>query len=215
MDYSWMTDEMMGFCELKSDRRFSVLTQEQRTLYVRGAMEIARKVYMQVKNENLREIMEKDGVRICYRKERQQLQSPLIQAQIIYEKKDKRLEIFETVLAEMVPELQKAGIAVSEEQFLEMHIAHEFYHFYEISRNQRTGELLPPVRYRSFLGLERKGSLTSVSEIAAHYFTRLYCHTVLHPKALDYIYLMQREDWDQGAMNRLLLAAGEMTAAVW
>lgn len=211
MDYSWMTDEMMGFCELKTDRLFSALTPEQYALYIQGAMKIGQQVYSRFMGKNLKEIMEKDGVSIAIRKEKQDGQFPQLQSQMIYEKKEKRLEIFEPVLREMVQTLQNIGFPIEYEQFADMHIAHEFYHFYEMSRDQRTGELLPAVHYKTFFLPARKGFIVSSSEIAAHYFTRLYCNLKFHPKILDYVYLLQCENSNEGSVVELFQTAQKMT----
>lgn len=183
-------DLLYGYCDLREDPLFSYLKQEDYKSIIEKSFEIADGTVSKLKGQRPGQVLRAHGVAIKMRRDTAGMSEVTIQSQIIYGRNQKVVEIFCDVLQQIGEVLNGAGIEIAYEDLVELHLAHETYHFFEMSNDSRTGELLGPVHYKKMF-FTRSGTLASASEIAAHYFTKKVCGIKFHPKMLDYVWMIK------------------------
>lgn len=183
-------DEWYGYCDLKEDPLFGCIPKEAHEEIIKKSFAIAEQAAAELCGREPAEILRAHQVEVRMRNDAMQNTGRIISSQIIYSKEQKVAEFFRDALEEQQRALAEAGVMIENEELLKMHLTHEAYHFLEMSGDRRTGEFLAPVIYKRVL-FKRRGTLTSTSEIAAHYFTKLVCNLEYHPKMLDYIWMIQ------------------------
>lgn len=199
-----ISDEIMAYCDLKEDPMFSKIANKD--IYIRGSVAIANKVASLYENKDLVGILRQHHVQINYHEDSKanDMLFSQIQSQIYYEKNRKIIDIFLPCIIEKIDALQAYGYEISLEELLKLHIAHEFYHFYEYEYNSRTYELLPKVDYRMLHVIHRKASVHRSSEIAAHRFAQVITKAQLHPKLMDYLYLIKKETYQENEVCEII-----------
>ncbi len=204
------TDEVMAYCDLKEDPMFSKI--KNKSMYIRGSFKIAGNVANHYQAYNLSELLKKDSVEIFYHNNEQKNDRFFseIHSQIYYNTNQKMIDIFLPCLRDKADALHQFGISISLEELVILHIAHEFYHFYEFKYDKRTFEMLPKAEYKTMGFIRRKAEIHQCSEIAAHRFAQLVTQAPIHPKLMDYIYLIQKGVCQEADVNRLIKEASEL-----
>lgn len=192
LKWKQISDEMMAYCELKEDSIFSKI--ENMEFYIKESFAIAEKAARQYKDKDLFAILQKHHVQICYHDDtgESEMMFSKVQSQIYYEKDCRVIDIFLPCIREKMDALKQYGYQISFEELLAIHMAHEFYHFYEYEYDKRTYEMLPKVDYRMMHVISRKAAVHRSSEIAAHRFAQIITKAPLHPKLMDYMYLIKK-----------------------
>jgi predicted ribosome quality control (RQC) complex YloA/Tae2 family protein len=67
---------------------------------------------------------------------------------------------------------------------------HEFFHYIEQRDNMRVNEMLPKVVTFRFLGLQRKATILTLSEVAAHSFSKELLRLPHYPYLYDKLYAL-------------------------
>lgn len=83
-----------------------------------------------------------------------------------------------------------ADVNLSREVIRRMHIAHEYLHYIEWRDDSRVNELLPQVTTFSLLGYKRKATILTLSEVAAHSFSKELLQLPHYPYLYDKIYAL-------------------------
>lgn len=101
----------------------------------------------------------------------------------------RRVDLYLGEIARKHEVLLGAGAEVGLDELVGLHLAHEFYHVLEFSRDLRTEELVPPVGVRGLLGVRRRPARRA-GEVAAHAFARAWAGHGPHPALVDAIVLV-------------------------
>lgn len=192
LKWEQISDEIMAYCDLKEDPMFSNIKSAM--AYIKGSFDIAEKVAMQYKEADLLGILRQHNVQIVYHEDKKQNEMLFsqVQSQIYYDKDCKTIELFLPSIREKRDALIWYGYEIAFEDLLFLHIAHEFYHFYEYEYDRRTYELLPKVDCKMMHVIPRKCAVNRCSEIAAHRFAQKITKVQMHPKIMDYMYFTKK-----------------------
>ena len=192
-----ISDELMGYCELRDDIIFKYIPVTDRKIYIQKSLNIGKNVALRYNSKDLWQILEGYGVVVSIHDD---CESEHIHSQIYYDDKVKKIDIYLKSLRKMQEAMKWMQYDISMEELIEIHFAHEFYHFHEFSQNCRTEELVKPVKYKLFGVMNRKSNVHRTSEIAAHVFAKYSCNLQIHPKVMDYV-LMEYQD--KGSQSRI------------
>lgn len=110
-----------------------------------------------------------------------------IQAQIFYETDKPHVDLHMTELSHKQAILKASGLERSLAWMVQLHLAHEYYHFLEFSQGHFAGEGFVPAHLH---GLIRPRRLRSISEIAAHSFSAVLTDSPVRPELMDYLVLI-------------------------
>lgn len=179
-----ISDEVISYCELKEDIVFKYIPVAERKSYIEKSIEIAMSALRTYQGKPLRQILEDNGVAVIMHDD---CESDFIHSQIYYDDKVKKIDIYLKSLEKMQEAMKWIQYDISMEELVNIHLAHEFYHFHEFFSESRTDEKVKPVRYRILGIINRTSNVHRTCEIAAHIFAKFYCGLQIHPKIMDYV----------------------------
>lgn len=197
-----ISNTIFAYLDLKEDIMFEHITDLNS--YIKESFWIAEQAASRFEQVDFETLLCKFNVQIRLQEHDFNDSFSQIQSQIIYKNKHKCIDLYLPCIREKKEALNHFGYAISLEELLHIHLAHEFYHFYEFEFKKHTEELLPAVSYR-FLGMfSQKAFVRKCSEVSAHRFAQLICHTSIHPKLMDYYYYIYKNMYTTEKVNDIL-----------
>ncbi|SEW26450.1 hypothetical protein [[Clostridium] fimetarium] len=205
-----ISDELMGYSELKQDIIFQYISKADKKSYIQNSINIGKSAVLLYNERKLYQILQENGVVVVMHND---CESEYIHSQIYYDDNIKKIDIYLKSLRKIQEAMKWIQYDISMKELVEIHLAHEFYHFHEFSNNCRTEEMLKPVKYRIFGVMNRKSNVHRTSEIAAHIFAKYSCDFNIHPKVMDYVLMEYQEKRNQSAIfDRMDLMQCELDA---
>lgn len=189
-ELGFMTDEAWSFMELKEDPLFAFLKPEEYATYICGAMRDGKSHAAGLTMEQIKQSMEQFKIQIEIVTGKNPIQ---VHSQTLWNQKTLEVELFETVILDIVDLLDNKGIFMTRQEIMDVHLAHEYYHCMEYLQDRQISRRLAPVCYRTMGIIRRKGYLNRTREIAAHMFAKEVCDFPFHPKYLD-VLLWEKQD---------------------
>lgn len=204
-----ISDEIMAFLELKEDNQFSNIAPKDYAFYLSKSMAFGKIEGERYRKQDLEAILKSEGVQILHHQSLKAMETPfsMIQSQIYFTKEEKKIEIFVGVIEEKRRAMEQFGLRISAQEMRRLHLAHEFYHFLEFSRDRPTGERLPPISKKLLGIIPVQCYITRANEIAAHQFAKEVCNFPIHPKIMDYCYQITIGAYKREAFDALVLSA--------
>jgi len=119
-----------------------------------------------------------------------------LRAQIDFATNPPEIIIYSSSLSEMQQALETVmGHQESPDldRLIDIHLAHEFYHYLEYKSGRFTNELLEPIDVLKLGFYTKRSSVVKCSEIAAHAFCKEIMGLPYLPNLLDYVYLIENK----------------------
>jgi len=196
-------DEVLALCELTNDLLYHKIPKEKLIYYIEESLKIGRLVAKSYKGKEIQKLYEEHKIEVEYIKESQKKYGVSFRAQVEMDKKHTKVILYEGSIRELT---QNSGYEVrkpiSYEKALSIHLAHEFFHYLEYSKEEFVSDKLEAVEMMKLPFFTRKAQINRCSEIAAHAFAKeLLCLQEL-PNIYDYYYLinsgkMKKSDFDE------------------
>lgn len=185
------TDRLMSLSELSEDPLFNKIPKEKINYYIENSIEMGKNKAILMKTNfedmTLIEICKYNGIVVNIYDKNYKVMDTSYRAEIYYS--ENQINILKPSINLMKEEL---GDSFSIEEIIDIHIAHELYHFLEYKDGKDTGDLLLPITTMKIGKFSRKSKLIKTCEIAAHAFCKEYLKLPFHPKALDFMYLINK-----------------------
>lgn len=190
----YATDETLSVLELLNDRSTTSAEPSDIATVARAASSLGRNEAMRWRGFNLTVELQRAGMEVRHVKSSPSGGgSPVrLAALTVFGKspgKERYVDLFLDEIARKQEALATCGIEMSLDELVEIHLAHEFYHFVEFSHNRRTEEMVPEVRMRGRWAA-RHHRLKHAGEVGAHAFAKEWTGSALHPILLDVIVQM-------------------------
>lgn len=178
---------------LSRDLLFHKILPEKVPYYVQSALDIGKQRAKEFMGQNILNLCAQNGIEIIFTKLSGKYFGTRIRAEIIFSKKENQIVIYKNSIEEIKNVLIE--FFPDDKHFLpqivfQMHIAHEFFHFLEWRDNCFVNEQLPKITNFKFLGVERKASILTLSEVAAHSFCQELLGLPYFPYLYDKIYAL-------------------------
>lgn len=187
-----LEDTALAMCELSQDLLYGRIPKEKRQDYIDASLKIGYEEAFPYRGQNIFKLYEKHGIRIVYHKESKGTMGVLLRGQAVMSNKEKKVELYKTSIESLaVNSSFKDSPGLSYEQALQLHLAHEFFHYLEFAEGKTAAEKLPPVVLTKILGWKRYGFINRCSEIAAHAFAKTMLDLPYLSNAYDYFYLLK------------------------
>ena len=185
-----MADEVFAYDDLKEDFAYGHIPPEKKQYYIAQGLAAGRAAAVQYEGCDLAALLAADGVVI------RKVTAPSrigLHAQICYTGDKKQIDLFVATAKELSEVMAATPYPVPQPQIEQLFLAHEFYHWFEYSTGVATDETVEPARFRLFGLFERKMAVRRTGEIAAFAFAKQWCKLPVHPKAMDYLLLCQKQ----------------------
>lgn len=207
-------DKIMGMFELSNDLLYQKIPQERRWYYIEESLQIGREAAQRLMKESdfegIHDLYQTAQIEIEYLEESGKTYGVAFRAQsefdregnakvLIYKGSIRELSEHSNCMPEeLVPEV--SGITM--EKALEIHLAHEFFHYLEYHsseiKDEKTmkyhslgvvSEYLDSIESMRIFGWKRNSKILRCSEIAAHAFAKTMTGIEVLPNYYDYCYL--------------------------
>ncbi|HHY36208.1 MAG TPA: hypothetical protein GX518_00820 [Firmicutes bacterium] len=179
--------------QLSHDLLYQKIPPERIKDYISTALAIGAQMADSCPSKNIYELCAREGIRIVIPPTNGQYFGVRLRAEIQIDDKEKKILLYRQSLAEIARVLQEwlpPEKRLDAETVKQMHLAHEFFHYLEYRDNFRVNEMLPPVVTFNFLGLRRTATVLTLSEIAAHSFSKRLLDLPYYPYLYDKIYAL-------------------------
>lgn len=184
------SDEFLGYLELKQDLLFNKIPPEARKGYIIQALEIGQEAASQVATTSITRLYEQANIKIVKVEKSGQLFKTKLRAQ--YEEGPNHTAKV-TYYKESIENLARSG-GLSYDQALKIHLAHEFFHYWEMEKATPVNEQLAKVKLTKVFGWQRYGTILRTSEIAANAFAKTFLKLPFLPNLYDYQYLITTKE---------------------
>lgn len=208
-----LSDEVLAMFELSNDLLIGKVKENRYSYYVRESLNLGREAAKRVGETRAEEgemagaadifqLYQEEGIEIIYEEKSGEQYGVSFRAQSEYGKDGSaKVLIYRQSIAELAR--HSRDVELSEEEALQIHLAHEYFHYLEYHSSELPDEktmkvydrgfvsdYLEPVELTRFLGRRRTGGILRCSEIAAHAFARELTGVPVLPNYFDYAYLM-------------------------
>lgn len=186
------TVQVMALAELKQDNLYTKIPNTQKHYYINESVKIGQNVAKNIKhnyrNKSIKEICELHNLKINIIENKQISKFLKLRAEYLHY--DRQINIYKSSIEKMMQQFAELDIDLTYEEIVDIHLAHEFFHYLEFSEIGITSDRLKPINIKSFLHHNRTASILKTREIAAHTFCYQYLNLNIHPKFLDYLFLL-------------------------
>lgn len=174
-------DRIWAYLELKNDIAFPYMTNDDKKLYIDGALELGFEQAQPYKERDLVSVIKDAGVKIC---------SEDLGTKIRAAYSQNCITINPLALEQMANKLSYLPFSYS--QFEKASIAHEFFHHLEETALGPIDHHFPPVTtIRLGVFWSRQRRVRSVREIAAHRFAKELVNLPCLPNVFDWLIFTQ------------------------
>ncbi|MEA4845671.1 MAG: hypothetical protein VB106_00395 [Clostridiaceae bacterium] len=188
-----MSDYELAYEQLSRDLLFYKIPSEQVEYYVNTAMDIGAEAAEQYQSKDICELCTENGVFIEISNRSGKFLGTRMRAEIHMKDDENKIILYQQSIddiAKAVLDCLPCEQQLSEDKIRKMHIAHEFFHFIEHRNDCCVNEMLPKVVIFRILGLQRKASILTLSEVAAHSFSKRLLALPHYPYLYDKLYAL-------------------------
>lgn len=194
---SGLSDEVLGCMELRQDPLFHKIPPANIPYYVHESLQAGRLAAAAYKGHGIRELCRNNGLHYEITEASGKFHNVSFRAQIDFAKKPPEIILYasslkgmQTVCKDVLGEL--SGTAETDLDLLvDIHLAHEFYHWLEYRDKVFTNEKLETIVVFKLGPFTKKSSVVQCCEIAAHAFCKELLDLPCLPNLLDYAYLIR------------------------
>lgn len=194
-----LTDEKLAFLELRRDPLFHLIPSDKYDYYVNEAIAFGREAGKKYKNKKIQQLYQKNDIAFSFSEKRNVVMNFQLRAEFI--QKDDQNEV--VLYSESLRELRQAWndfspnlVQLTEEDIVNLHLAHEFYHYLEYNELSPVEKRLDPVETRTFFGKKKEQYIRQCSEIACHAFAKEVTGFPYFPTLLDLVFLETNDELD-------------------
>ncbi|WP_106768656.1 hypothetical protein [Paenibacillus faecalis] len=208
---STFSDEVMACAELEQDPLFHKIPKSKIPYYVSASLAKGREAAAPYMGKNIRELCQAEGVRYEITNRSGTFHNVSFRAQIDFTKNPPEIIIFSASLAGMGPAYREVTGAEEEgtelDRLIDIHLAHEFYHYLEYKSGKFTNEELEPIEvFRLGTFFVKRSTVVKTSEIAAHAFCKEILGLPCLPNVLDYVYLIRSNQLSQKQFEQQVIS---------
>lgn len=201
---SGLTDEVLGCMELRQDPLFHKIPPDKIPYYVHGSLQAGHLAAATYKGLGIRGMCKDAGLRYEITEASGKFHNVSFRAQIDFTKTTPEiilyassLEGMRTVCQEILDE-RFSRSAADLDLLVDIHLAHEFYHWLEYREQIFTNEKLKRIEVFKLGPYTRKSSVVQCCEIAAHAFCKELLGLPFLPNLLDYAYMIREQQLATG-----------------
>jgi len=186
--------EDLACAELRRSPIYNRISENEKRWYVEQSLRIGTDTAEEqlAKGRGLCVLMRENGVEIVLDGSRSAGHGTALRSEIEFNKVRTRITVYEDSIKQIAESCAKdcgCGLRLTRKEVLDMHLAHEFFHYLEFSSGMTTSQRLPKVEL-TYLGvIKRRIELYECCEVAAQAFSKRFCGLKVLPTYYDLLYL--------------------------
>ncbi len=198
-------DEVLALCELSNDLLYHKIPKEKLSYYIKESLRAGKESAKAYLGKDILALCEDNKIEIEYKKESKKAYGVSFRAQVEMDKTGTKILLYEGSMRELARNSGYEGRkALTYEEALKIHLAHEFFHYMEYTNHDFIPEKLDEVITINLPFFTRKARIQRCSEIAAHSFAKELLHLEELPNLYDYIYLINCGNMKESSFHEML-----------
>ncbi len=188
-----MSDYDLAHEQLTRDLFYQKVPPEQAEQYVCTALKIGADVAKACPSKDIYELCADNNIRVEKLSAKGKYFGVRMRAEIHMSDEETKILLYWQSIEDITQSLQDFfpdDQRMSLDTILKMHLAHEFFHYIEQRDSMRVNEMLPKVVTFSFLGFKRRATILTLSEVAAHSFSKELLQLPHYPYLYDKLYAL-------------------------
>ncbi|MBP1040284.1 hypothetical protein I6N95_04580 [Vagococcus sp. BWB3-3] len=188
----------LGERELQKSPVYLKMNKAEKIFYIEESLKIGKIEGQKYLNQNkdIYQLLSENQIIYEKKDSKQPNDDFILRGEIHFRKKGCKITVYDESIQSIYVHHQQVlpkHLVLSNSQALEIHLAHEFFHFLEFSSGATVSEKLGKMRIPLFFNFYREVDVTACSEIAAHAFAKQFCQLEVLPNYYDLHYLNQKE----------------------
>lgn len=177
--------EVLSFHLLQQDPYFSFLPVQKIPTLLSSVIHTGESWALPFENKltltSIANRLTKEGVQILLKDQKEE--NPSVRAE--YDRKRKQIRIYRNSFTQLDSFFRQYGYEIDEEEWILLHVTHEFFHHLENNPKRRRSFPIPKVTFRKLGPFRFRQPIRSVREIAAHAFTKRALKLPWSPYLMD------------------------------
>lgn len=194
----------LALCELSNDFLYHKIERQKLSEYIDVPLAHGKKVAHEFDGKNIEELYEEYDIKIKYSKSGKRNYGVILRGQVTMSKDECEVEIYTESIELLAKYSECNGVTLTYDQALQVHLAHEFYHFWEYKNEFSIVDQVQKVERFSVLGLKMHARINKSCEIAAHAFAMELLGLPTLPNYYDYMYLIKTEKMKEEDFHLLI-----------
>ncbi len=184
-------DTTLALCELSNDLFFGKIPPPRLEYYLAASLAFGREAASLHAGRDIEALYREEGIALTKPVGKATAFGVTLRGQAILGRDGCRVEVYEDSLRSLAEHSAYGGRpALSLEEALRLHLAHEFFHYLEFRAGSTVAERLDRVETFRCWRLVRRARIGRCSEIAAHAFAKDLLGLPVLPNFYDYLYLI-------------------------
>ena len=143
IEWTHVDDQLLAYGTLKNDLLFHKIPKENYLYYINESLKLGKQKAKTYKYLSVEELCQKNHIEISYNKQSGKFYGVQFRAQIELKKDYRKIILYTDSLCEMLEASQKyIDEQITFEDIVQIHLAHELFHFYEYIDQHPTNERL-------------------------------------------------------------------------
>lgn len=188
-----MSDYDLAHELLTRDLLYHKIPPEQVEHYVNTALTIGSDMARACPSKDIYKLCADNGIAIEEMSTKGKYFGVRMRAEIHIRDEETKIRLYKQSIEDIARSLREffpEGQRLSYDAINKMHLAHEFFHYIEERDNVKVNEMLPQVVTFSFLGYHRRATILTLSEVAAHSFSKELLKLPHYPYLYDKLYAL-------------------------
>ncbi|HHX11752.1 MAG TPA: hypothetical protein GX731_02945 [Clostridiales bacterium] len=184
-------ERILALCELSNDLLFGKIPEDKISYYIDSSLAAGRAAAKEYAGMDIKELYHSNNIQIEYQKEHKGSFGVMLRGQAVMGKDETKVELYSSSIESLANNSYIYGSApISYDLALNIHLAHEFFHFLEYKSINFVSDQLDTVVIMKIFALQRRAHIKRCSEIAAHGFAKELLQLQYLPNLYDYAYLI-------------------------
>lgn len=205
-----MDDRVLALCELKNDLLFHKIPKEELSAYVDGSLAAGREAAARFAGRDVEDLYRENGIGLRYADSGKRSYGVMLRGQVTMGARECGVEVYRESIEELSRNSAWEGRSLTYDEALRLHLAHEFFHFWEYKNGASISQRMGGVVTFSLLGLRRTAKINRCEEVAAHAFAKELLGLPCLPNLYDYLYLINTGRMTRAAFDGLVSEMGAL-----
>jgi len=182
---------IMALCELSQDLLFHKIPPDRLGYYVNESLLAGERAAREFSGRDINELYHQHNIEIEFKEKSALALSVTLRGQAIMGKDKCKVVVYTDSIKALTTNSEYDGMpAMDYDLALKIHLAHEFFHFWEYKTDTSIVESLDSVITFRLFGFSRRAKINCCGEIAAHSFVKNLLALPCLPNLYDYLYLI-------------------------
>ncbi|HBG76607.1 hypothetical protein QBE55_06030 [Eubacteriales bacterium mix99] len=204
-------DRVLALCELSGDLLFHKIPHEKIPRFVDGSLSAGHEAARAYRGKDMEALYAQKNIKILWKESGETRIGVTWRGQSAFGKNGCEV----TLVRESIRTLAENSSPMwdspsgdnpllSPQDALQLHLAHEFFHYLEYESNDPVSSRMDEVVTFQLLGWKRHAHINKCSEVAAHAFAKEVLGLPVLPNYFDYLYLVHTEKMTQTEFEAFL-----------